>query len=80
MSSGKRLAKRSILGTRVSVVGLDGLWSSGMIQSVRTCQDDANSISGGLPMPNRYSVVFDDPSRISRYGHNFPLHDEVTFQ
>ena len=59
MSTGKRLAKRSILGTRVSVLGLDGLWSAGMIQAVKT-QEEVG-IGGGLAMPNRYSVRFDDP-------------------
>ena len=32
MSSGKRLAKRSILGTRVMAPGAEGLYEPGMIQ------------------------------------------------
>lgn len=36
MSSGKRLAKRSILGTRVSVQNPDGFFYSGIIQATKT--------------------------------------------
>ncbi|XP_067615617.1 zinc finger protein 395 isoform X3 [Eurosta solidaginis] len=36
MSAGRRLAKRSIIGTKVCAPGPDGLWYSGVIQDVRT--------------------------------------------
>lgn len=36
MSTGKRLAKRSIIGTRVAALGDDRLYYSGMIQAVKT--------------------------------------------
>lgn len=36
MSSGRRLAKRSIIGTKVCAPGPDGLWYSGVIQDVKT--------------------------------------------
>lgn len=41
MSTGKRLAKRSILGTKVMVPGTDDLFHSGVIQAVKTpAQED----------------------------------------
>jgi hypothetical protein len=59
MSSGKRLAKRSIVGTRVvapspSVAG-HGLYEPALIQSMRTFEDPA--------VENRYVVKFEE----SRY-------------
>ena len=36
----KRLAKRSILGTRVAVRGDDGKFYAGMIQATKTCEED----------------------------------------
>uniref|UniRef100_A0A182FR93 DUF4772 domain-containing protein n=1 Tax=Anopheles albimanus TaxID=7167 RepID=A0A182FR93_ANOAL len=36
MSTGKRLAKRSIVGTRVCAPGTDGIWYSGKIEFVKT--------------------------------------------
>lgn len=36
MSTGKRLAKRSIIGTRVCALGSDGLYYSGVIQNVKS--------------------------------------------
>ena len=67
MSTGKRLAKRSILGTRVASLGADGFYHPGMIQAMKT-QEAEIGIGGGVPMPNRYSVRFDDvrPSAMGR--------------
>ncbi|CAN8003387.1 hypothetical protein HPB47_023026 [Ixodes persulcatus] len=42
MSTGKRLAKRSILGTRVCAPTLDGLHMPGVIQATKTDSDDEN--------------------------------------
>lgn len=36
MSTSRRLAKRSIIGTKVCAPGPDGLWYSGVIQDVKT--------------------------------------------
>ncbi|KAH8417940.1 hypothetical protein KR222_008731, partial [Zaprionus bogoriensis] len=36
MSASRRLAKRSIIGTKVCAPGPDGLWYSGVIQDVKT--------------------------------------------
>ena len=41
MSTGKRLAKRSILGTKVMVPGQDGKFHPGHIQAVKQ-SDDGN--------------------------------------
>ena len=40
---GKRLAKRSILGTRVAVRGDDGKFYAGMIQATKTCEGGDSS-------------------------------------
>lgn len=52
MSTGKRLAKRSILGTRVAAPVGDGLYMTGIIQAVKTCEDPS--------LANRFSVRFDE--------------------
>lgn len=62
MSTGKRLAKRSIIGTRVCAPGPDGLWYSGVIQDVKTpttnsFQENNNCIN--LTPDTKYSVRFD---------------------
>ncbi|XP_065350278.1 zinc finger protein 395 [Cloeon dipterum] len=66
MSTGKRLAKRSIVGTRVCVPAKDGLYLPGVIHAVKS------SPGGGLFNPtgeNRYSVRLDapQPRTISEY-------------
>lgn len=58
MSTGKRLAKRSIIGTRVVALCDDGLFHSGVIHAVKTSRDDETS---------RYSVRFDASRRICVY-------------
>ncbi|XP_022918975.1 zinc finger protein 395 [Onthophagus taurus] len=62
MSTGKRLAKRSIIGTRVCAPGIDGRYYSGVIQKVKTppalFPDNSNCIH--LTPNTRYSVRFDD--------------------
>lgn len=60
MSTGKRLAKRSIIGTRVAALGEDGLYYSGMIQAVKTpapFPENNNCIN--LTPNTRYTVRFD---------------------
>jgi len=52
MSTGKRLAKRSILGTRVAAPIGNGLFMTGIIQAVKTCEDPS--------LANRFSVRFDE--------------------
>lgn len=54
MSTGKRLAKRSIIGTRVCAPGDDGKYYAGVIHAVKT--PAAGSDSGD---ETRYSVRFD---------------------
>ncbi|XP_054720180.1 LOW QUALITY PROTEIN: zinc finger protein 395-like [Uloborus diversus] len=57
MSTGKRLAKRSILGTRVCAPNDQGLFVPGVIQASRT--DDHR---------NLYNVCLDDGKTIREYG------------
>lgn len=59
MSTGKRLAKRSIIGTRVVALCDDGLFHSGVIHAVKTGREDETS--------SRYSVRFDSSRRIGVY-------------
>ncbi|PNF34548.1 hypothetical protein B7P43_G10738 [Cryptotermes secundus] len=57
MSTGKRLAKRSIIGTRVCAQGEDGKFYSGVIHAVKTPgNSDTFANSAG---ETRYSVRFD---------------------
>ncbi|CAK1599918.1 unnamed protein product [Parnassius mnemosyne] len=66
MSTGKRLAKRSIIGTRVAALGEDGLYYSGMIQAVKTpapFPENNNCIN--LTPNTRYTVRFDG-GKVSR--------------
>lgn len=41
MSTGKRLAKRSIIGTRVCALGTDGFYYAGVIQAVKSQHNNA---------------------------------------
>lgn len=61
MSTGKRLAKRSIIGTRVCAMGSDGLWYSGVIHAVKTpsspnVRENNNCIN--LTPNTKYTVRF----------------------
>lgn len=60
MSTGKRLAKRSIIGMRVCALGEGGLYYPGCIREVKTPnspRDNQNCIN--LTPNTRYSVLFD---------------------
>lgn len=70
MSTGKRLAKRSIIGTRVCAVGADNLWYSGVIQAVKTpanSRDNNNCIN--ITPDTKYSVRFDSKQDMSALGY-----------
>lgn len=60
MSTGKRLAKRSIIGTRVCAAIGDGKYYSGVIHAVKTpaCGSENNNCINLTPN-TRYSVRFD---------------------
>ena len=60
MSTGKRLAKRSILGTRIVAPGHDGRFYPAVIQAVKTCQPNTEA-------ENRYSVRFDNSRKVSEF-------------
>jgi hypothetical protein len=59
MSTGKRLAKRSILGTKVMVPGQDGKFYPGHIQAVKSSFDETTSC--------RYSVRFEENRRVFEF-------------
>ncbi|KAK9890491.1 hypothetical protein WA026_010572 [Henosepilachna vigintioctopunctata] len=60
MSTGKRLAKRSIIGTRVCAPGEDGKYYSGVIQAVKTpASYTENNNCINLTPNTRYTVRFD---------------------
>ena len=64
MSTGKRIAKRSILGTRVVAPGLDGRFYPAIIQSVTHNNDHI------LPYKseNRYLVRFDNSRKLNEFS------------
>lgn len=69
MSTGKRLAKRSIIGTRVCAPGDDGKYYSGVIQAVKTPGNFAeNSNCINLTPNTRYTVKFDLKSAVPARG------------
>ncbi|XP_058118485.1 zinc finger protein 395-like [Anopheles coustani] len=77
MSTGKRLAKRSIVGTRVCAPGTDGIWYSGKIEFVKTAADQkpeggaagtGGSVIPGLTTPARYTVLFDNTTDVAGLG------------
>ncbi|CAK9823184.1 Zinc finger protein 395 [Anthophora retusa] len=59
MSTGKRLAKRSIIGTRVCAPGEDGKYYSGVIHAVKTPASAASESGLSITPKTRYSVRFD---------------------
>ena len=59
MSTGKRLAKRSILGTRIVAPGHDGRFYPAVIQAVKTYEDRLSE--------NRYTVRFDNSRKVSEF-------------
>eukprot|EP00095_Tigriopus_kingsejongensis_P006543 maker-scaffold515_size150689-snap-gene-0.29 protein:Tk06543 transcript:maker-scaffold515_size150689-snap-gene-0.29-mRNA-1 annotation:"zinc finger protein 704-like" len=59
MSTGKRLAKRSILGTKVMVPGQDGLFHPGWIQAIKTPE--------GTLSDARYAVKFEESKRVFEF-------------
>lgn len=62
MSTGRRLAKRSILGTRVSAPGQDGRYYPCIIQASKTIAKSGDNVdsNGHVDGENMYSVVFED--------------------
>lgn len=60
MSTGKRLAKRSIIGTRVVALREDGLFHSAVIHAVKSTKEEGGEA--------KYSVRFDDSRAVSVYA------------
>ena len=63
MSTGKRLAKRSILGTRVVAPGIDGRFYPAVIQSLKT--SPAGQYDGSVT--TSYVVRFDNSRKVSEF-------------
>lgn len=59
MSTGKRLAKRSIIGTRVCAPGEDGKYYSGVIHAVKSPASKQSESGLSITPKTRYSVRFD---------------------
>ncbi|EFX76328.1 hypothetical protein DAPPUDRAFT_226110 [Daphnia pulex] len=72
MSTGKRLAKRSIVGTKVVVLREDGLYYPGIIQAVKTAEMDPSR--GQLFSHTKYAVR----SIMETAGH--PGHRQQLFE
>lgn len=51
MSTGKRLAKRSIIGTRVCALGTDGFYYAGVIQNVKSPHNSASGSPAFMRAP-----------------------------
>jgi len=66
MSTGKRLAKRSILGTRVVAPGDDGRLYPGIIAAMKTPEGGSSSTSSSSNHP-RYAVRFDENRKIKEF-------------
>jgi hypothetical protein len=65
MSTGKRLAKRSILGTRVVAPGIDGRFYPAVIQSLKT--SPAGQYDGSVTSTTSYVVRFDNSRKVSEF-------------
>ncbi len=65
MSTGKRLAKRSILGTRVVAPGIDGRFYPAVIQSLKT--SPAGQYDGSVTTTTSYVVRFDNSRKVSEF-------------
>ena len=66
MSTGKRLAKRSILGTRVVAPGDDGRLYPGIIAAMKTPEGGSSSTSVSPNHP-RYTVRFDENRKLKEF-------------
>lgn len=66
MSTGKRLAKRSILGTRVVAPGIDGRFYPAVIQSVKTTASASGHFDSGQTTTT-YVVRFDNSRKVSEF-------------
>ena len=64
--SGKRLAKRSIVGTRVVAPGDDGKYYPGYTAAVKTCEG-ADSSEDPPPATSRYSVRFEHTRAVGEF-------------
>ena len=64
MSTNKRIPKRSIIGSRVSVCCKDGVWRLGLVTAMRSKED------GLIPMEKKFSVKIECNKRVEEFSEN----------
>ena len=81
MSTGKRLAKRSILGTRVCAPGEDGLYYAGIIQAVKTASTEdaatASTVTSSLEESTASGNCIENSNGDNKYSVKFDLSRKV---
>lgn len=64
MSTNKRIPKRSIIGSRVSVCCKDGVWRTGLVTAMRSKED------GLIPVEKKFSVKLECNKRVEEFSEN----------
>jgi len=64
MSTNKRIPKRSIIGSRVSVRCKDGVWRIGLVTAMRSKED------GLIPMEKKFSVKIECNKKVEEFSEN----------
>jgi len=64
MSTNKRIPKRSIIGSRVSVCCKDGVWRIGVVTAMRSKED------GLMPMEKKFSVKLEVNKAVDEFSEN----------
>lgn len=64
MSTNKRIPKRSIIGSRVSVCCKDGVWRIGLVTAMRARED------GLIPVEKKFSVKLECSKRVEEFSEN----------
>ena len=64
MSTNKRIPKRSIIGSRVSVRCKDGVWRIGLVTAMRSKED------GLIPMEKKFSVKIECSKKVEEFSEN----------
>eukprot|EP00092_Neocalanus_flemingeri_P014066 GFUD01015175.1.p1 GENE.GFUD01015175.1~~GFUD01015175.1.p1 ORF type:complete len:580 (+),score=103.80 GFUD01015175.1:324-2063(+) len=64
MSTNKRIPKRSIIGSRVSVCCKDGAWRIGLVTAMRSRED------GLMPMEKKFSVKIECTKAVDEYSES----------
>ena len=64
MSTNKRIPKRSIIGSRVSVCCKDGVWRIGLVTAMRARED------GLIQVEKKFSVKLECSKRVEEFSEN----------